>query len=1005
MPSPASLPMPTPSPAPAPTITTAPITTSTSPANLEVVIECSACLALALSNSSSTFATAILLSVNSLIPPQHAAYTRTTLIVSESMTADYRVSGAVTKHDIISNVITKACGALRSQCMVFEVNNTNSSIGTPRRLNAMSMRLQVDRTYEYGNSTAESGKLAEITTRAIQEIDAASLLRNVTNMDIVGIVTVVRQGNNRNIADLAANLMNPALLEETISNATAQQDCIRTHSVLITSTSTTRTSTMISSTETSSSMWMSTTEVAFSEFVEDMLVQEMMQSMQASTGLPSDTAADNSYQVKQLQQSGLTLKVWMISPESVHAAGGRVRLDFDDSGTSVEVTADTLLQVRAMSGRSTGHIILSMATSDVNEKQDNRVSVNFRDEVGRRLKVDSLRSPVLVILVANLTEQPDPICVFLDVHGNWSSEGLVRAWTNKTQAGLAEVACSSTHLTIFATALASAGQVFECSSLRDVFSAEGMAAAFENLDWLGRPAPVLFVGSIAVFIVAVAYAAYRDHKSLALVSQGERLDIIFADDSDTPVHSRDEEQPRNTSGFCSYSKQAFVLLKDVVFFFPRIFFGGFAEILISAGQDALACHGSQKIVMTCIAKVHTYKSKADTSTIAAIKAAAGMKQLVRTQEARMQQEASSCWTDASGPCTDQRAGQQQQKHRSSVMGRMSAAFQAAAASMVSSRSCNSAGRRRATVAAMLARRFNMSEKGVEAFDQFTRNRWWHQLVLLFPAIHPWLAVFHISIFNSHASRAALIMIKLVSCAAGNAFFSDAQSLKSASDPRCEQSADTWVVIIQAATRGISTALLGDLLVLGLWGLVAHSVTDVRDVSLADRVKLLRQWWIKDMLFWILWSLAFVTETFYCMVFLANVSEDDQNGWLIETAFSFLEELVLLPVFMTLLLGVPASIIITCQPNLVKALEEQTIDSHAQDGVPRNADDKGRGSHRIEDCDIMSFSENENDAEEPGSASVHRGSSSYKPSSTCPGEKLEDERALAVLPGTPSLRSG
>ena len=57
-----------------------------------------------------------------------------------------------------------------------------------------------------------------------------------------------------------------------------------------------------------------------------------------------------------------------------------------------------------------------------------------------------------------------------------------------------------------------------------------------------------------------------------------------------------------------------------------------------------------------------------------------------------------------------------------------------------------------------------------AAKDFLNSRWCKRVVLLTRAMHPWVTMQFVSLFRSHAVRASLIILKLVSAAAANALF-------------------------------------------------------------------------------------------------------------------------------------------------------------------------------------------------------------------------------------------
>ncbi|CAE7257526.1 rngB, partial [Symbiodinium pilosum] len=69
-------------------------------------------------------------------------------------------------------------------------------------------------------------------------------------------------------------------------------------------------------------------------------------------------------------------------------------------------------------------------------------------------------------------------------------------------------------------------------------------------------------------------------------------------------------------------------------------------------------------------------------------------------------------------------------------------------------------------------------------DEFLRSPWYKRVFVLVRAMHPWITMQYVSLFRSHAVRAALIILKLVSAGAVNALFFISTSTTPDSDSAC-----------------------------------------------------------------------------------------------------------------------------------------------------------------------------------------------------------------------------
>ena len=142
-----------------------------------------------------------------------------------------------------------------------------------------------------------------------------------------------------------------------------------------------------------------------------------------------------------------------------------------------------------------------------------------------------------------------------------------------------------------------------------------------------------------------------------------------------------------------------------------------------------------------------------------------------------------------------------------------------------------------------------------AVEQFLNSPWYRRVALLLRAMHPWITMQFLSLFRSHAVRASLIILKLVSAAAANAFFFISTSTTPDSDLDCRVPQNLGERILHAAVVGILSACMGDLLILFL-AIVQRRTVLVRNVwTKKAKAWQLRRWRCRNHLFWLLWPLA------------------------------------------------------------------------------------------------------------------------------------------------------
>ena len=94
-----------------------------------------------------------------------------------------------------------------------------------------------------------------------------------------------------------------------------------------------------------------------------------------------------------------------------------------------------------------------------------------------------------------------------------------------------------------------------------------------------------------------------------------------------------------------------------------------------------------------------------------------------------------------------------------------------------------------------------------AAEEFVKSPWYKRVVVLVRAIHPWITMQYVSLFRSHAVRAALIILKLVSAAAANALFFISTSTTPDSDSECAPPESFAERMLRATIVGILSACI------------------------------------------------------------------------------------------------------------------------------------------------------------------------------------------------------
>ncbi|CAE7701171.1 P4H7 [Symbiodinium sp. CCMP2592] len=242
----------------------------------------------------------------------------------------------------------------------------------------------------------------------------------------------------------------------------------------------------------------------------------------------------------------------------------------------------------------------------------------------------------------------------------------------------------------------------------------------------------------------------------------------------------------------------------------------------------------------------------------------------------------------------------------------------------------------------------MKKHGTQAVESFLSSTWVKRILLLFPALHPWLETVRFSLFNSHAVRTALIITKLTSAAAVGALFFSSSSTTPDSDPDCQPPTDLLASMVQTATVGIISALLGDLVIFALFILQSRSAVDKNEWNPREKTKILMKWRCKSLVFWSVWSSHAGFSIIYVLLFLANVSLQDAVKWLESCCISLLQDLILVPLSVALILATLASFAICCSRKVQHKIENDwLVDEESEQDEDEELEDASRKGSWIE----------------------------------------------------------
>ncbi|CAE7941396.1 unnamed protein product, partial [Symbiodinium necroappetens] len=203
---------------------------------------------------------------------------------------------------------------------------------------------------------------------------------------------------------------------------------------------------------------------------------------------------------------------------------------------------------------------------------------------------------------------------------------------------------------------------------------------------------------------------------------------------------------------------------------------------------------------------------------------------------------------------------------------------------------------------------------------------YRRVALLFPAFHPWIALLRLSLLTSYKVRVSLIFLKLCTAASTSALFFTSSSPGPDSDPNCKKPQTLVAQLVQNTVVGVVSALLGDVIVFALF-LVQNRSPIEKDWTEQSKRWQLRVWKCRAVAFWLIWLVYSLVCLVYTMLFLANVRLVDAQGWLMSTGMSLLQDLVILPLFLALALGLMASVALLSK-GIRRRIEAKWLEGYA-----------------------------------------------------------------------------
>jgi len=177
---------------------------------------------------------------------------------------------------------------------------------------------------------------------------------------------------------------------------------------------------------------------------------------------------------------------------------------------------------------------------------------------------------------------------------------------------------------------------------------------------------------------------------------------------------------------------------------------------------------------------------------------------------------------------------------------------------------------------------------------------------LFLMKNPWLSALHFSIFMPSSMSVFILLVLLAGTSAIAALFFTASggvrvSRRAQLIGNCEM-ADAWESFGQLLLISALTALVANVPTAMLGACHARDFMEHFEEESKEWQMQLRRWRFRDWFIWSLGIVLFIFYLFFCVVFLANVSEQDTDEWMISVLISVGMQAFAMPLFSASLLS-------------------------------------------------------------------------------------------------------
>ncbi|CAK9078090.1 unnamed protein product [Durusdinium trenchii] len=495
---------------------------------------------------------------------------------SSTTTSSSTTSSTTTSSSTTSSSTTSSSTSSRSTSSTSTSTTTSTSSSSTTSSSSSSTTTSSTSTSSISSSSTSSTSTSSSTSFSTSTSSSTSTsTSSTTTSSTTSTSTLSSSSTTSTSSDTSSSSSTSTTSTSTSSSSTSTSSSTSSHTSATSSstswTTLTRSSSSTTSSSSSSSSTSSTMSTSEAKPISAAQLEEMeaQRKEEAAAAVQKVEAAEEAAVASALNQLfdqprdpsappgmlGATtvktetgpVKVAAFSPEALARAGGVARVgsgrNGEESAAELEVSSDLLAEAAASSGIS-GPILLSMGSLNdqavANLKTDHplaqgrrlasalksqAVSINFRDETGKKISVKNLQTPMKIILKV---QDASARCAYWDeVNSQWSEEGVT---TSDEVAPESSIICLTTHLSLFGgvvnAVVRNVALALECSTLSSVMDDAAFQKLFDG-EWLAKPQSVVSILFMIISIASVLVALRCDHQSEQLLPSQDREEMLM----------------------------------------------------------------------------------------------------------------------------------------------------------------------------------------------------------------------------------------------------------------------------------------------------------------------------------------------------------------------------------------------------------------------------------------------------------------------------------------------